>query len=78
MHVSTFNVIGIWISWQNLKKILPFLIVEVCTIRLDFESFNLLAGTGTTDALGDCQDKFTIGGVRKYYQNKPCHLPFRD
>lgn len=36
---------------------------QVCTIRLDFESFNLLAGTGTTDALGDCQDKFTIGGL---------------
>ena len=32
-------------------------------MRLDFESFNLLAGTGTIDALADCQDMFTIGGV---------------
>ena len=65
-----FTFIGIWISWQDLKKkILPFLIVEVCTIRLDFESFNLLAGTGTTDAMGDCQDKFTIGGVRTYFKS---------
>ena len=41
----------------------------MCTIRLDFESFNLLAGTGTTDAMGDCQDKFTIGGVRTYFKS---------
>ena len=39
------------------------IILEVCTMRLDFESFNLLAGTGTIDALADCQDMFTIGGV---------------
>ena len=55
-------------SGRIFHKCLHFWLVEVCTIRLDFESFNLLAGTGTTDAAGDCQDKFTIGGVRTYFQ----------
>merc|ERR1712018_929057 len=33
---------------------------EVCTLRLDFESFNILAGTGTLDSLSACQDSFEI------------------
>merc|ERR1712223_2342844 len=33
---------------------------EVCTLRLDFESFNILAGTGTLDSLSACQDSFTV------------------
>jgi len=33
---------------------------EVCTLRLDFESFNILAGTGNLDSLSACQDSFTV------------------
>ena len=33
---------------------------EVCTLRLDFESFDILAGTGNIDSLSACQDSFTV------------------
>ena len=34
---------------------------DVCTLRLDFESFNLLAGTTTVEETGfGCQDEFTV------------------
>jgi len=32
-------------------------------MRLDFESFNTLAGTNTLDSTGDCRDTFSIGGL---------------
>ena len=36
----------------------------VCSLRLDFESFNLLAGATTIEETGfDCQDEFTIAGL---------------
>ena len=36
----------------------------VCTLRLDFESFNLLAGVNTIEEVGfDCQDEFTVAGL---------------
>ena len=41
-------------------------ISEVCTLRLDFHSFDILAGTGfdvaafTVDSTGACQDTFTV------------------
>ena len=38
---------------------------EVCTLRLDFESFNLLAGSTTVedDPGFSCQDEFTVAGL---------------
>ena len=36
----------------------------MCTLRLDFESFNLLAGTNTFEEIGfECQDEFTVAGL---------------
>ena len=41
-----------------------FTVSEVCTLRLDFESFNLLAGVNTIEEVGfDCQDEFTVAGL---------------
>ena len=41
-----------------------FTFSEVCTLRLDFESFNLLAGTSTIEETGfDCQDEFTVSAL---------------
>ena len=37
-------------------------------MRLDFESFNTLAGTNTLDSTGDCRDTFSIGGVSRINQ----------
>ena len=53
------------ITWalKEKKKLCPF--AEVCTLRLDFESFNLLAGSTTIE--GDpgfgCQDEFNVNGL---------------
>ena len=36
----------------------------VCSLRLDFESFNLLAGTSTVEETGfACQDEFSVAGL---------------
>jgi len=43
----------------KIKKCDP----KVCTLRLDFESFTLLAGTGTLDTLQTCQDTLKIKSV---------------
>ena len=63
--LSSYFLSKYWKPWALLPIHNKYIsiILEVCTMRLDFESFNLLAGTGTIDALADCQDMFTIGGV---------------
>jgi len=42
---------------------------KVCTLRLDFESFTLLAGTDTLDGDGACQDTFDVTGVITLFKN---------
>merc|ERR1711981_1340771 len=44
---------------------------KVCTLRLDFESFTLLAGTDTLDAQGACQDTFQVTGVTTGFSQIP-------
>merc|ERR1739846_96730 len=44
---------------------------KVCTLRLDFESFTLLAGTGTLDADGTCQDTFNVNGLTTGFSQIP-------
>jgi len=43
----------------------------VCTLRLDFDSFTLLAGTGSIDSLQVCQDSFTVTGLANGNPNIP-------
>jgi len=33
---------------------------RICSLRLDFEQFNILAGTGSTDPDSECQDTFRV------------------
>ena len=40
----------------------------VCTLRLDFEIFTLLAGTGSLDKEAACQDTLTVTGVLKFIE----------
>merc|ERR1711997_805055 len=44
---------------------------KVCTLRLDFESFTLLAGTDTLDGDGACQDTFDVTGVTTGFSQIP-------
>merc|ERR1712223_527548 len=44
---------------------------KVCTLRLDFESFTLLAGTGTLEADGTCQDTFNVNGLTAGFSQIP-------
>jgi len=44
---------------------------KVCTLRLDFESFTLLAGTDTLDGDGACQDTFDVTGVTAGFSQIP-------
>jgi len=44
---------------------------KVCTLRLDFESFTLLAGTDTLDADGACQDTFNVNGLTTGFSQIP-------
>ena len=39
----------------------------ICTLRLDFEKFTLLAGTGSLDTQAACQDTMTVTGVSNMY-----------
>merc|ERR1712165_506101 len=44
---------------------------KVCTLRLDFESFTLLAGSDTLDKDGTCQDTFQVTGVTTGFSQIP-------
>ena len=37
--------------------------IDVCNLRLDFENFDLLAGSGSTDLDSECRDKFEVSNL---------------
>ena len=37
--------------------------IDVCNLRLDFEKFDLLAGSGSTDLDSECRDKFEVSNL---------------
>merc|ERR1711981_464564 len=44
---------------------------KVCTLRLDFESFTILAGTASTDKDSECQDTFNVNGLANGFSQIP-------
>ncbi len=48
---------------KRLKKSCKHFL-DICSLKLDFESFNILAGASTVEATGfSCQDTFQIQGL---------------
>jgi len=44
---------------------------KVCTLRLDFESFTILAGTASLDKDSECQDTFNVNGLANGFSQIP-------
>ena len=75
MNLSTY-----WKKWfgsllkiSQFLNLLSFVLSGVCTLRLDFESFDLLAGSGTRDPESECRDvvRFSYTSSENHFNNLP-------
>ena len=63
-EVSEINQKYFFDTYQNcFVFFFLYYFIDVCNLRLDFEKFDLLAGSGSTDLDSECRDKFEVSNL---------------